>query len=103
MRELIMTGYGRKEAVKAKKIDCRCYLCKRKQSDKFMYAISDKDGYKYFGTKMGFQWVEIIKDELPYSSKGENTKFRFYLCEECMLLMEAMSEKFQLAKLMLTK
>ena len=94
-----MTGYGLKEAIRAKKkIVPRCYLCKRRSGDKWIYAIAEKDHYNYFDTEMGFQWVEIIKDDIPHSAKGVNTKFRFFLCYECMLLLEAINEKFEFAE-----
>ena len=94
MREVILTGYGRKEAIKAKgKVSPRCYICKRKHGDKWVGAIAQKNGYTYRSTKMGFEWIEIIKGNGSNNVKEPETKFRFFICHECALLLEAISER----------
>jgi len=96
MKEVVLTGYSKREFSRLKGNVARCYICKRKRSDEGVYYVGDNDtgGYE----KICFKWVQIIKG--PGSRiVREDTKFKFFLCDECLLLMEAIMEKFESSKI----
>ena len=96
MTEIILTGYSKREFKKKKGFAGRCYICKRKHNDKGVYILSGQKG-KY-ELELYFRWLEIIKGPESGLVK-QNTKFRFYICRECMILMEAMQDKFSFSRL----
>lgn len=96
VKGIILTGYSKKEFQKNKGIIARCYLCKRRHNDESICYLEDKNGG--FSVKLYFGWVKLIKGA-GSGLVGEDTKFKFYLCRECLLLMEAMVERLESSKI----
>jgi len=90
--ELILTGYTSKKFVQKKgKVAPCCYLCKRKKDDAGVYISKNKN--EFFSNQLSFELVSIIKNN------GDDIKFDFWVCSECVLLLEAMIDRNILSKL----
>jgi len=87
MKEIILTGYSKKEVLKIlkKKEKAGCYICKRKIGDEGIFIVEEDVGER----ELEFEWVEVIRDDI---------KFRFPICHECQLLMEGIAEKIEFAR-----
>ena len=89
MREIVITGISKQEFRRMKdklKGIARCYLCKRNQSHKGVYYDPQANGVDASG--ISFSWIETIQH---YSN--EDIKLKYYVCHECLALLEAVHEK----------
>ena len=89
MREVVITGFGKSEFRRTKdklKGIARCYLCKRNKTHKAVYYDLQANSAKT--SELSFSWVETIQ---RYSN--EDVKLKFFVCHECLALLEAIQEK----------
>jgi len=82
MKIIVLTGYTKEQFEKVE--TGGCYLCKRQVKDKGVFLSGSEDDLEANDCQLAFTWVERIKD---------NIKFRFPICNECLLLVEDPAEK----------
>lgn len=86
MKEILLTGYSKKEFVKtiSKGKKPGCYLCKRSAEDKAVFVATEgnKEG-------MGTERLEFDIFEVVLGDK----KFKYPLCQECLILVKSFEEK----------
>jgi len=99
MRVISLTGYSKKEAERRKQgTKPRCYVCKRKPHDESIFYVSQNGKTEGYFKELSLSFVEIIKGR-ESGLVGEDTKFNFFICSDCQILMEAFLEKFYFAKI----
>ena len=89
MREVVITGISKPEFRRLKnklKGIARCYLCKRNQSHQGIFYDLQANSVKT--SELSCSWVETIQ---RYSN--EDVKLKFFVCHECLALLEAVQEK----------
>ena len=89
MKEIVVTGISKPEFRKIKnklKGIARCYLCKRNQGHHGVFYDPQANSVKT--NELSFSWVETIQ---RYSD--EDIKLKYYVCHECLALLEAVQEK----------
>ena len=89
MKTIVLTGISKPEFTRIKnklKGITRCYLCKRNQAHKGVYY--DPYANSANTNELSFTWIETIQ----HYTDGD-IKFKFYLCHECLALIEAVQEK----------
>ncbi len=79
---VIITGMGSEDVKESGKI--HCYVCKRTENSKTVFIKDEGE----FSKKLLIKMITF---------ENSNNEYRFFLCEECLLLMAALSRSEDLA------
>jgi len=91
MKEILVSGYSKKEFVKVVSKGKRpgCYLCKRVPGDKGVFIAREEDEENVGTEKLKFGVFEVVVG---------NKKFKYPLCQECLILVKSLEEKANSSK-----